>query len=206
MTDELRLPPVHVTVADHVATLHGEVRELSEANVIEDAVASTAGIEGVVSHLDLAVNPTVADAGPPPHQSAPLRSLLAAARAGGCPASGDYAAVRTILAIFFEHLPVADRTELLVHLPSDVRRLATSPRRRGIAISLLANNLDTLVEAVASVVHMPRDEAREAVVTVLQTLRELLPPECRSIQAILPNDLADLWSVSPIEPNTTKVN
>lgn len=208
VTDELRLPPVRVTVANHIATLHGQVRETSEASVIEDAVASTEGVEGVISHLGLGVNPSVApsEGEPEPHESSALRSLLASARAGGCPPAGDYAAVRTILAIFFEHLPLGDRTELLVHLPSDVRRLATSPRRRGIAISLLANNLDTIVDAVASVVEIPRQEARDVVVTVLQTLRELLPEGSRAIQTHLPNDLADLWAISPVEPKSTKVN
>jgi hypothetical protein len=54
VTDALHLLPVQVTVANHVATLHGDVHQLSEAGVIEEAAASSRGIEGVVSHLQAA--------------------------------------------------------------------------------------------------------------------------------------------------------
>lgn len=195
--DELHLPRVHAKVVRHVATLHGSVHRDSDADSIEAAAAAVSGVEGVIFHVH-EMKPVAAAQSDP--GSAALRQLLAAARRGGCTEPADAAAVRTVLAIFLEHLPAADRTALLAHLPADVRRLAISPRRSGIAISLLANNLDTIVEAVASVVAIPRDTAHEVVVTVLQTLHDVLPAEVRDIQADLPSDLANVWTESPVSP------
>jgi uncharacterized protein (DUF2267 family) len=194
VSDELNLPQVHAEVVHQVATLHGSVHRDSDANSLEEAAAAVSGVDGVIFHVHELAPVTAARSD---RNSAALRQLLAAAHVGGCTEPADAVAVRTVLAIFLEHLPAADRTALLAHLPADVRRLAISPRRSGIAVSLLANNLATIVEAVASVVAIPQDTAHEVVVTVLQTLHDVLPADVGDIQADLPGDLRNVWIESP---------
>jgi hypothetical protein len=51
----LDLPHVHVMVEDHVAILHGDVPELSDAHAIEHAIMGVSGVRGVESHLHTAL-------------------------------------------------------------------------------------------------------------------------------------------------------
>ena len=201
VTAELNLPAFQVSVADGVATLHGDVRSLGEASVIEEAATAVSGVAGLVSHVHQrpAIELPDLEAG---DESSQLQALLMAARAAGCTEPGDSAAVRTILTLFVEHLPLAQRTGLLIHLPPDVRRLAISPRRSGIAIGMLPNTIDALVDAVSQVIAVPHNTGHEVVVAVLQTLRAILPEEFRDIQGQLPHELADLWTVSPVPLKT----
>jgi hypothetical protein len=47
----LDVPHVHVMVADHVATLHGDVTDATAAAAIEHAVRHVSGVAHVESHL-----------------------------------------------------------------------------------------------------------------------------------------------------------
>jgi len=51
----LDVPRVHVIVEDHVAILHGDVPDLSDAHAIEHAIMGVSGVRGVESHLHTAL-------------------------------------------------------------------------------------------------------------------------------------------------------
>ena len=51
----LDLPHVHVIVEDHVAILHGDVPDPSDAHAIEHAIMGVSGVRGVESHLHTAL-------------------------------------------------------------------------------------------------------------------------------------------------------
>ena len=136
--------------------------------------------------------------GEPVETSAALSQLLAAAQNGGCQESTSRGAVNAILAGFLRHLPQADRRAVTKSLPNDVVRLTHSSRLSKISAGLLANDLDSLVAACVDAGDCTRDEAHEVVVSVLQTLHELLPEPVRDLQSQLPNELADLWTASPV--------
>jgi hypothetical protein len=53
----LGLPRVHVMVENHTALLHGEVRTQSDVQVLEQAVSSVWGVDGVESHLRVGLLP-----------------------------------------------------------------------------------------------------------------------------------------------------
>jgi hypothetical protein len=137
--DELHLPQVRAQVVCHVATLHGSVHRDSDADSIEEAAAAVAGVEGVIFHVH--EMPPV-PAARSDHGSAALRQLLAAARGGGCTEPADAAAARTVLAIFLEHLPAADRTGTVVVRGHAAGALPTEPVDKAID-----GDLDTLADA-----------------------------------------------------------
>lgn len=148
-----------------------------------------------------AVCPVLVVHADPAEKSPEWHRLVQAARSSGCTASGPLPAVTAILSGFFRLLPADDTADALKRLPLDVQALVNSPRHLGIANGLPATDLDQLVESVARAAGVSMDTAHEVVVAVLQTLREVLPTGARDIQADLPHELADLWSVSPISPD-----
>jgi nucleotide-binding universal stress UspA family protein len=142
--------------------------------------------------------------GDPAEKSAEWRSLMEAAKVSGCEASEPLPAVTAILFSFFQLLPVDDSAALLKELPLDVQALVNSPRHPGITTRQPLIGLDQFVESVVRATGISTDTAHEVVVAVLQTLREVLPARARDVQAQLPHELADLWSVSPVAPEISR--
>jgi len=195
----LDIPHVHVMVNGHVVTLHGDVATAEDAYAVEEKVASIAGVQGVVSllHEGLLRSDTRPSEGAEHQHSEAFRSLLDAARDAGCRENADRAAVRVVLAGFFEHLNEHDRAHLVSHLPADVKLLALPPRRTGLALSCLRDNMDAFVDAVAKLDSVPVETAHDVVVAILRTLRDLLPNEARDIEGSLPIELRDVWDAVP---------
>ncbi len=195
----LDLPRVHVTVTDHVVRLHGDVANAEDAYELEEAAAGVSGVAGVISllHEGLLPSDTRPSAGAEQHHSAAFRQLLAAARAAGCSEHADRAVVRVVLAGFFEHLPVREREHLLSHLPVDVKRLASPPRRTGIALSSLRDNMEPFIDAVVKLDSTSPAKAHDIVVATLRTLRDVVPDEARDIESTLPLELRDVWDAVP---------
>lgn len=195
----LDIPHVHVMVTGHVVTLHGDVATAEDAYAVEEKVASIAGVKGVISllHEGLLRSDTRPSEGAEQQHSEAFRRLLLAARDAGCREHAERAAVRLVLAGFLEHLHERDRAHLVSHLPADVKLLALPPRRTGLALTCLRDNMDTFVDAVAKLDSVPVEAAHDVVVATLRTLRDLVPNEARDIEGSLPIELRDVWDAVP---------
>ena len=196
----LDVPRVHVRVEDHVALLHGEVPSVADRSTIEWAVLRSPGVRGIESYLHVGLLPgstrpsegrAQADEAP----SAAMRQLLAAARDAGAAEDDARAAVRAVLATFAERIPQDERDQLLAHLPSDVRELASVPRRKGEAVTRL-RTLSELVTAIASRNGMSPERAQTITESVLAHLRQLVPEEVDDVAAVLPEELRQLWTAA----------
>ena len=192
---ELDLPRVHLIVEHHVALLHGEVGSERDAEEIERAVAAVPGVAGVESYLHLGLGPwdTRPSAGHAAHPpSSSLRALLSAAEQGGVATTAAPLVVRGVLATFADRLPHAQRSQLSSHLPADVRPFLTPPRRlRDAPPARSVHDLVGRIVATTSGVELGRSE--EVTVKVLLALRDLVPDDLRSVAAVLPPDLRELW-------------
>lgn len=205
ITRDLDLPHIHVMVQDGIALLHGDVATERDRDTLERAVQQVSGIRGVESYLHLGLLPgdTRPSAGRAVHPTSPARQRLElAAKRGGAVAEGEAArAVRAVIATFFERIPEGERSQVLTHLPADVRALTTMPRRLGGT----ATRLRTVDELVATVMKVDPSlgvtRARLVTDSVIGELALLLPEERTHVAAVLPRELRDLWDrVRPSHP------
>jgi uncharacterized protein (DUF2267 family) len=194
----LDIPHVHVMVHDHVATLHGDVEHVWDALRIEYAVSRVSGINGVESHLHVGLAPgdTRPSQGRLHRASSPaMVELLDSARRAG--AADPRSAVRSVLCALSERIPDSERAHLVAHLPSDVRDLASPPRRYG-APSPRARKVDEFVAAVASHGGVEPARAEEITRAVVSSLRALVPEEVQDVAATLPGELRRFWAGEPV--------
>lgn len=196
---QLDLPRVNVMVERGVVLLHGVVRDVGDAEAIEQAVESMPGVRAVESYLHTGMSPGDV----PPSQGArhPAPSdayvrLTEAARAGGAQGTDDVVAVRAVLGSLAEELPAGERQHLLSHLPADVACLAQPPRRRGSRRPRTARGFALLIdELIAEQSDTANAFATPPIIReVFQALRELVPEEVADINAVLPSELKTLWS------------
>lgn len=191
----LDLPRIHVTVVDHVASLHGAVDTATHAQRLVRAVRAVSGVRDVRDHLHIGLGrgdarPSEGRAHQPP--SALRRDLLGAARETGLRDEERVERVtRATLAGFLELLPRSSRRQLLTHLPEDVRDLADAPCVVGTpATPRTTAEFDRLVaECAGDLV----GEVAPAIRDVLTTLRSAVPEEADDVAAVLPEGLAALW-------------
>jgi nucleotide-binding universal stress UspA family protein len=143
--------------------------------------------------------------GEPVEASAVLQRLLSAAQGGGCRESVARSVLHTILTGFVDQLTEEGRRTLVGTLPADVQVLTKSSALSKIKGELFDSDLETLVAACQKRAGCSRETAHEIVVTVLQTLHEVLPENTRDIQAELPTDLTAVWTASPVasRPHTS---
>lgn len=189
----LDVPRVHVEVHDHVASLHGEVGEQSDANELVRATNRISGIFGIESFLHVGLRP---DARPSEGRSHPAPSparlrLLTAATRAGVPEDRAAITVRAVLGALLDRLPVDERDQVLAHLPLDVRALAEPPQRVG-----QPPRIRSLADLVADVTAQGVGSGEGSAVTesVFAELRQLVPEEAGDIAAVLPAELRDLWN------------
>ena len=196
----LDVPRVHVMVEDHVALLHGDVPSVADRSTIECAVLHSPGVRGIESYLHVGLLPgstrpsegrALAHEAP----SAAMRQLLDAARDAGAAEDDARAAVRAVLATFAERIPLDERDQLLAHLPTDVRKFAAVPRRKGEAVTRL-RTLSEFVTAIASRNGMSPERAQSITESVLAHLRQLVPEEVDDVAAVLPEELRQLWTAA----------
>jgi uncharacterized protein (DUF2267 family) len=193
----LDVPHVHVMVEDHVVLLHGVVPTEACAEEIEEAVGAMGGVRGVESylHLGLGANDTRPSAGRQAHErepSAAKQRLLDAATGAGVDDAAALPVVRAILATFAERLPTAERDQVAVHLPADVRALFVAPRRH--RHTKPARRVGELIANISgSLTLVPLDVAVHATRAVLETLHALVPDEAADVAAVLPARIRQLW-------------
>ena len=193
----LDVPRVNVMVDDHFAILHGDVNDERVAAAIEDAVMRVSGVEGIESHLHTTLErgdtrPSAGRAGAAPSHA--YTTLLAAAREAG--ALDARAAVHAVLCGFLDQLPSGERAHIDAHLPEDVRALVAPPRRAG-----RPHRARTVLQLVAAVIAEGGIEAARAediTLDVLDAFRRLVPEEARDIEAVLPEELRELWRNAPV--------
>lgn len=192
---QLDLPRVHVMAQDHTILLHGDVMTEEQADEIEHEVAAVSGVVGVESYLHVGLLP--GDTRPsdgarqPRHASPAFQRLISAAAQTGAE-ERSVSAVRAILSALAERLPRGEREHLETHLPADVRRLISEPRRLGMP----ATRVRTVPELAARVVAIggvPAERAEEVIAAVFAALRDLVPEETDDIDAVLPPGLRQLW-------------
>jgi uncharacterized protein (DUF2267 family) len=194
----LDVPHVHVMVHDHVAKLHGDVSCRYEAERLENAVAEVCGVRGVDSFLHIGLlpsdtRPSTGHEGPLPPSHA-LTMLSSAAREAGA-AQAPLFAVHAVLYLLLNRLPPDDRSDLLVHLPADVRVLAHPSYRRG-PESMLRTPDDLYAAVAAADRLLTIDQAAGVTQAVLDALIELVPEEVRDVAGVLPQPLRLLWATS----------
>lgn len=81
------------------------------------------------------------------------------------------------------------------YLHSDVRELASEPRREGDAVTRL-RTVAELVAAVAARDGMSPERAQAITESVLAHLRRLVPEEVEDVAAVLPEELRQLWTTA----------
>jgi len=190
----LDIPPVHITVDDGVATLHGVVSTDLDARELEYATHRVPGICGVASYLHVGLRPSdtrPSEGRASQHPSAAYDALVEAARGAGVPAGAEERGVRAVLGLFLERVPIDEREQVLTHLPTDARALAEAPRRHGGARLRTIDELDDEIERVAGVDPLVADALR---FTVLGALRALVPEEIADVAAVLPAGLRAGWT------------
>ena len=191
----LDVPRVHVIVEDHVAILHGDVVDRNAAKTIEYATMHVSGVEGVESHLHAGLlagdtRPSDGRRVPPPPSDA-MTSLLNAARGAGADGHA-HAAVHAVLCAFLGRVPADERAHVESHLPQDVRALAGPPRHLGEKLPR-PKTVPQLVAAATAEGGIDTDHAEAITRAVISALHDLAPDEARSVAAVLPSDLRDLW-------------
>jgi uncharacterized protein (DUF2267 family) len=193
----LDIPHVHVFVRDATAVLHGVVGGEADVVGIERAVAEVSGVVGVESYMHvglLAGDTRPSEGARHPAVSEARTRLVGAAVDAGVDESHASAAVRAVLSVFGERLPVGEREHLEAHLPADVRQLLSPPRRHGKAAGRL-RTVPELVAEVSTMAHedIPPEQRGPVVEAILHTLRRLVPEEALDVAAVLPHDLRELW-------------
>lgn len=192
---ELDVPRVHVTVADHVATLHGVVGTADQATTIRHAVERISGVATVRSRL--AIGYGSGDSTPSEGRrrrapSAAWRDLVGSVREIGV--DGEETATRltvTILQTFLGALPEGERAHVTGHLPVDVReRLEAAPI---IGTPRRPRTVQGFDRAVTETAGVPARTARLATRSLLATLRDVVPEEVADVEAVLPAGLKELW-------------
>lgn len=191
----LDLPHVHITVADHVARLHGVVARDADARRLERAAARVSGVRAVDSYLHRGLGP--GDTRPSSGRrvtapSAARKELFGAVRQVGVDEPEDVERlVRGILSNLLDLLPDGERGHVLAHLPDDVRTLATPPRRLGAVPK--PRTIASFVAAVADACGVLPDTADQATRSLIASLRALVPEEVDDVAAVLPSGLKELW-------------
>jgi hypothetical protein len=193
----LDVPRVHVMVEQHIALLHGEVPTVPDRAAIERAVLDIPGVRGLESFLHVGLTPgstrpstgRIEAAAAP---SAALRELLDAATDAGAPADRAATAVRAVLGAFAGRIPEDERTQLLAHLPADVRELAAVPQIAGDALARM-RTVDELVQTVTAP-GLTAEQGRAIAEAVLAHVRRLVPEEAADVEAVLPAELKRLWT------------
>ena len=195
---QLDLPHVHVMVTNHIALLHGDVGRAYEADVIEHAVLDISGVEGIESHLHAGLirgdtRPSLGRSAPPAPSLA-LQAVLEAAAGAG--ASEPRVAAHAVLCRFVDRIPENERSQVLAHLPEDVKELVGPPRRHG-AHAERYRSFDDLVAAVRAEEAIAPEFAGQLTRGVVATLRWLVPEEADDVSAVLPPGLRDVWQAVP---------
>jgi uncharacterized protein (DUF2267 family) len=193
----LDVPHVHVMVDGRVAVLHGDVPSLFDALRIETEVLRVSGVRGVESHLHVGLlpgdtRPSDGDTGVLP--SGAYRTLLDAARGAGAEPADR--AVHAVLCAFADRIPPDERAHLVEHLPDDVRRMLSGPRRIE-APAVRLRSVDQLVAAVVAEGGITPAVAEPVTRAVLSKLRVLVPEEEHDVAAVLPAALRELWESAP---------
>ena len=181
----LDIPHVHVMVEDHTVLLHGDVATIDDAAAIEDAVHAMSGVVGVESylHLGLLRSDTRPSEGIRRHPESPaLHQLLDAVLGSGIGGAAARQVLRVILATFAERVPAGELDHVRAHLPDDVRRLITPPRRRG-AQPTRARAVADLVARMLAADRIPVETAEQAAQAVFAALRSLVPEEAGDVAA-----------------------
>lgn len=197
---QLDVPRVHVMVEDHVAVLHGEVPTTGDRSRIEWAVLDVPGVLGIESYLHIGLlsgstRPSEGRAVSAVMPSPAMRALLDAAHHAGASEDDAALAVRAVVATFAERIPRGERDQMLLHLPEDVRALASLPRREGD----LVHRERTVAELVAAAIGrhgLGEEHARRVTESVLGQLRQLVPEEVADVAAVLPEELRSLWTTA----------
>ncbi len=189
----LDVPRVHVMVEDHVAIVHGDIPEPSDAHAITHAIMQVSGVRGVESHLhagliDGDTRPSESSWAGQPASNA-LKTLVAAAEHSG--AHRPYEAIHAVLCGFADRLPDDEREHFFSHLPADVRALAGPPHRHGEKPRV--RTLEQLVATAMAEGGVDPDRATEITTAILRTLRELVPEEAGDVAAVLPSELRVVW-------------
>ena len=194
----LDVPRAHVTVTDHVATLHGEVGTIAEALSLTWAAGAVPGVEAVRCRLHVGLLPGQGRPSQarlrqrPP--SKPLGDLLDAAARAGVGADRAPTAVRAVVEAFAACLPARDRGRLYEDLPADLRRLAM-PRHRCRWTDQPADLLCCVAEA--SGLGSDLVAAERLTLAVLGGLSGVLrPADAARIGHALPPALRPLWQLA----------
>jgi uncharacterized protein (DUF2267 family) len=198
LEQRLDIPRIHVMVEDHVALLHGEVKNAFDAYRIEVAVLEVSGVDGVESHLHvglIAGDTRPSEGRAHPAASPALVQLLDAARSAG--ARDPRQAVHAVLCNFSERIPAGERVQFFAHLPADVRELAGPARRQGQRLPRL-RTVPELIVAVGGEGGVELDKVENITRQVVATLRSLSPDEERDVAASLPHELRELWLAEPV--------
>jgi uncharacterized protein (DUF2267 family) len=199
LAKKLDVPRVHVMVEEHVAMLHGDVTTDAAARTIEQAVLEISGIEGVESHLHIGLitgdtKPSDASEERRPPSDA-LRSLLDVAIESG--ASEPRRAVHAVLCRFLDRIPANERSQVLAHLPADVRDVVGPARRHGKEPGRL-RTVEALVAAAQADGGIAPQWTESFTRRVLTTLRSLVEDEAEDVAAVLPPDLRSAWLAVPV--------
>jgi uncharacterized protein (DUF2267 family) len=193
----LDVPKVHVSVADHVASLHGHVPTHDDAARLERAVAGISGVSGVESYLTVEAVPDAqlpSGGGRHPGPSAARKRLADAAYAAGAPDEITLQVVSAVLGFLAQHVPADELDQFAAHLPDDVRTLCRAPRRTGRhRVRTVAQLVAELAPATAP---LSPDAARHVIEAVFGTLRDLVPEEDHDVAATLPDELREYWLAS----------
>jgi uncharacterized protein (DUF2267 family) len=193
----LDVPHVHVMVDGHVAILHGEVPNHFDALRIESEVLRVSGVRGVESHLHIGL--LASDTRPSEGRAARLPSdaycaLIDAARGAG--AESAERAVHAVLCAFADRIPPDELAHVIDHLPEDVRRMLSGPRRIEAPVAKL-RSVDQLVAAVVAEGGIVPAVAEPVTRAVVSQLRVLVPEEAQDVAAVLPGPLRGLWESVP---------
>jgi uncharacterized protein (DUF2267 family) len=191
----LDIPRVHVAVANHAVTLHGDVADTDQAHTVEQVVGHVAGVRRVDSHLHTRLLPGDTRPSSSRREALPTspakRRLLAAANRGG--ADDAEAAVRATLAVLCGRLPRAERLHLLGHLPADVRKMMFPVPYADEHTSCL-RSVEQFIAAVRDEGLSPVSLAEPIAAEVLAEMQRLVPEEVDDVAAALPRELNLLWT------------
>ncbi len=196
----LDVPRVHVIVEDHVAIVHGDVPNEGAARAIERAIMRISGVKGVESHLHPGLvagdtRPSQGAAVPRP-ASAALTRARSSRRATPAPARTPARRCTQCCAVSPIACPKTNATQVLAHLPSDVRVLAGPVRRHGDA----APRLKTVPQLVAAVIAeggIDPAHAEQITRAVVATLRGIVRDEAATLPRCFRRELRVLWKTEP---------
>lgn len=189
-------PRVHVMASQGDVTLHGDVSDLQAKALVESSVRSVSGVNRITSHLRVGLQPgeTTPSAGHRGERSPLLRRLEQVARDSGFGSEAEARYVlRGALGVFTARLPEPARRRFLEHLPSDVRRLASSAHWLTSDIRTVTTEHD-LAQTAAVAMLTDRMHADVLLRRVLPVLREHAPSDAETVAASLPPELRAIWT------------